>query len=140
MHMMVGGAGVLVLAFLIALVVVGPVIWRSLPAILAAIVLGTAAGFAAAVAAESRERRRSRSRARSQPPPREEKPRSKQLECPFCGGAITPELAVCPTCFRDLKRNCPSCGAVVAVREARCPECGKALPPTVPASPSSGVN
>lgn len=143
MHMMMGGAGVLALAFLIALIVVGPVVWRSLPAILAAIAAGTAAGFAAALAAESKGCHRARSRSRSHPrsrgrPQTQGRPPS-SLTCPYCGGEITAELAVCPTCFRDLKRNCPSCGAVVAVWEARCPRCGEALPPVDPLPSGTGT-
>lgn len=128
--MMMGGLGVLAILVLIAVGLLGwMVVWRFLPAILAAIGAGTLAGFLAALAAESRERRQ-----RQRPHPRPgagagagRKPG--ELRCPWCGSPITPEQAVCPTCFRDLKRNCPSCGAIVAVWEARCPECGQALKP-----------
>ncbi len=122
MHMMMGGLGVLAILVLIAVALLGwAIVWRYLPAILAAIGVGTLAGFLAALAAEAQERRKS-------PRPRPG-PKPEGLRCPWCGGPITPEQAVCPTCFRDLKQNCPNCGAIVAVWETRCPECGQALRP-----------
>ncbi len=130
--MMVGGAGVLAVLILVAIVVIGPVVWKYLPALLAAIAVGTLVGFLAAWAVEARALLRPRlPRSASSPrsPRRSRSAASSELACPFCGGPITEEQAVCPHCFRDLKRNCPRCGAVIDVWAVRCPACGIALSP-----------
>jgi len=130
MHMMMGGLGFLmIVVFIVATIFGWMLVWRYLPAILAAIGAGTLAGFLAALAAESQERRRG---AKEHKRGRPAHPKPEGLRCPWCGSPIAPEQAVCPTCFRDLKRNCPSCGAIVAVGETRCPECGQALEPLAP--------
>lgn len=123
MHMMMGGAMVLVLIVVIAAAFVGwPLVLENLPIISGAILVGAGAGLGGALAAAWRERRQNQP---SVPSSSQTKPKAQR--CPSCGDTIDPEKALCPSCHSDLKRNCPQCGAIVNAYASSCPACGEKL-------------
>lgn len=123
MHMMMGGAMVLVLIVVIAAAFVGwPLVFQNMPIILGAVLVGAAAGLGGALATAWRERRENQPRV---PSSLQTKPKAQR--CPNCGSPIDSENALCPSCHLDLKRNCPQCGAIVNTQASACPACGEKL-------------
>lgn len=50
------------------------------------------------------------------------------LECPKCGGAVTEQFTVCPTCGAKLRLSCPGCHTPVEPDWNVCPKCAAPLP------------